>query len=327
MVAGHALIFQGEIDLSNYRLDHNCKSIVFPNQVEPFHFKKLPQYHLLSLTKFKLCPKLYFHNRISSVSPYTNKFQLQFYFAAVLYCDAIERFKRYNYENKAVYSITDQKSVERLLSCFEEAWTFCQKTFPIFTKFEKEDIKSNVKMKIQNFIPNMIKYNVKGMKFTIVSAGTKKYKGNDYDLVITFDTETLSQSHHLNWTRISQEKLFLEFLILKINDSEENPPIHYKEMIESLDRNQNNCDRINLTVKIIGKINRQFASKYFAYHGSDCGIDRTNALVSEITHYDFSKTNPMPSSYCIYCNKNDICMAMYEEKGKRGYENADEQTK
>lgn len=314
-------IFQGKIDLSDYRLDNERKSIVFTNQAESFHLKKLPQYHLLSLAKFKLCPKLYFHNRISSVKSYTSKFQLQFYFAVVLYCDTIERFKRYNYENKAVYSVTGKKSIERLLSCFEESWTFCQKAFPIFTKFEKEEIKSSAKMKIQNFIPNIIEHSVKGMKFTVLPAGTKKYKGNDYDLVITFDTATVS--HNRNHVRISQEKLFLEFLVLKTNDDEEDAPIHYKDMVASLDRNQNNCDRINLTVKIIGKINRQFASERFAYSGSDCGIDRTNALVSEIEHYDFSKTNSMPSSYCLYCSRNDICMTMYEEKGKQEYEDAD----
>jgi len=74
-------------------------------------------------------------------------------------------------------------------------------------------------------------------------------------------------------------------------------------MIKALDDNSPNEDRINLTSRIIAKINIQFDSNRFAADG----VSRTDALVDELLQYDFSNAAAMPSNYCSYCRFNDVC--------------------
>mgnify|MGYP000969604681 CR=1 FL=1 len=102
---------------------------------------------------------------------------------------------------------------------------------------------------------------------------------------------------------MSQNNTYLEFLVLKTSDRK-SELVHYKDMIKALNENNSNEDRINLVSRIIAKINIQFDSKRFVTDG----IVRTDALVNEITKYDFNAAKAMPSNYCSYCRMNDVCL-------------------
>ena len=91
---------------------------------------------------------------------------------------------------------------------------------------------------------------------------------------------------------MSQNGTYLEFLIMKTSEGK-SKLVHYKDMIDALDRNDENEDRINLTARIISKINIQFDSKRFAGDG----IKRTDALVHEVNNYDFSKAEAMKKEF------------------------------
>ena len=102
---------------------------------------------------------------------------------------------------------------------------------------------------------------------------------------------------------MSQSTSYIEFLVMK-TDNHRSQLVHYKDMIDALDRNDSNEDRINLVSRILAKINIQFDSKRFV---SD-GIKRTDALVDEITHYNFAQAEAIESNYCSYCRYNDFCL-------------------
>lgn len=102
---------------------------------------------------------------------------------------------------------------------------------------------------------------------------------------------------------MSQSTSYIEFLVMKTNDRK-SELVHYKDMVEALDRNDSNEDRINLTSRILAKINIQFDSKRFAADG----VKRVDSLVEEVGQYDFAKAVAMPSNYCTYCRYNAVCL-------------------
>lgn len=312
-------IFDGQVKILDYNIVTKDNFFLFEDDNKKFKLNKKNKYKLVDLSKFKLCPKLYLHNRISDSIPYVNRFQLKFYFGAVLFCDTLKKFKDYNLKNEMVYNVNDDKSNKIILNLFNESWDFCSKAFSCLSKFEQNDIKINTRNKIEQFIPNIIKHSVKGKWYTIIENQNESFKGNGYELILTYNT--LVYSNETKQKRISQEDLFIDFLVLKTGEDKD--IVHYSDMIKTLDENPKNCDRVNLIYKIIGKINRQFASRTYAYSGSDCGIDRTNKIVNEINNYDFNNAKPMVSKYCMYCGLNNICMAQCEELKENGHEKID----
>ena len=154
--------------------------------------------------------------------------------------------------------------------------------------------------KIIRFIEGGKNY-LKGKEFTIIPYWNKTYQGNGYELVIEHDNRYVDYSNRT--FRMSQNGTYLEFLIMKTSEGK-SKLVHYKDMIDALERNDENEDRINLTARIISKINIQFDSKRFAGDG----IKRTDALVKEVNSYDFSKAEAMNSNFCNYCRFRDICM-------------------
>ena len=259
-----------------------------------------PRYRLIDLATFKLCPRLYYHFQTDGRGVYLNNLQLKFYAESVLFCDVFKRFMEYNLENKFVYDIEDelyQKIVEQEAEkSFEEH--LCN--FDFMSLYEIKDLKRNVVERMIRFVENGKQY-VKGKEFTIIPYGNKLYGGNGYELVIEHDNRYVDYTNKTY--RMSQNGTYLEFLVMKTTDGKSRL-VHYKDMIDALDRNDENEDRINLTARIISKINIQFDSKRFAGDG----IKRTDGLVEELKNYDFSKAEAMQSNYCNYCRMRDICM-------------------
>ena len=281
--------------------DSDTTEYCFEGNIESEYLPKEQTHTLVELAIFKLCPRLYYHmHKDENKGVYLNSMQLKFYAEAVLFCDVFKRFMEYNLENKVVYKakeISYQRIVEQVA---EGSFAEHLQNFSFLREYEIKDLKNNVINKIIRFIEGGKNY-LKGKEFTIIPYWNKTYQGNGYELVIEHDNRYVDYNNRT--FRMSQNGTYLEFLIMKTSEGK-SKLVHYKDMIDALDRNDENEDRINLTARIISKINIQFDSKRFAGDG----IKRTDALVGEVYNYDFSKAEAMKSNFCNYCRFRDICM-------------------
>lgn len=272
----------------------------FTDNKTPFSFKRKNSYTLSELAIFKLCPKAYYHRQTDDSSVYLSKLQMRFYAEAIMYCDLFRRFMDYNLQNKKVYQKNDNSYISTVKNLHKESIEENARLFSFFSQYEMTDTARNVYNKIISFIENSKQY-LKGNTYTVISYSDSYYQGDGYEVVVEHDNRVVDYDKK-TW-RMSQNNTYLEFLVLKTSDRK-SELVHYKDMIKALDENNSNEDRINLVSRIIAKINIQFDSKRFA----NDGIERTNALVNEITQYDFSNAQPMPSNYCSYCRLNDVCL-------------------
>ncbi len=288
-----------EVQTDEYELPHSNRKI------PEAKLKNRKFYTLTELGTYKLCPKLYFymkHSAFKNQVAFFSRFQLRFYMEAVLYCDLFNRFKAYNKNFRKVYSTHDNEYYYVILGLFEDTCEENIKYFSFFSNYELKDIKESVLNKVVGFFcNNIIKSKETSSYFTIYDVPHSIYKGNDYDLVVEYDT-----SIRIKKPRISQNSLYTEFLVLKTGEKTEDI-VHYAQMIEALDKNEEHCDRINLVMRIIGKINIQFDSVRFA----NDGIKRTNELTRQIREQNFRNIKPMKGKYCIYCKMNDVCKENY----------------
>lgn len=264
------------------------------------------KYRLTEISKYILCPKLYFYinfKKHSGQTAFYSKFQLKFYLEAVLYCDLFNKFKNYNKVYRKIYILHETEYISILEKLFEKTCDENIKYFSFFSDYELKDIKNAVMDKIIGFVcNNIIKSKDAASFFTVLSVAPKIYNGDNYDLIVDYDTSVYMNKK----SRISQNSLYVDFLVLK-TEKDSTDLIHYADMINALDENQDNCDRINLVTRIIGKINIQFDSVRFA----NDGIKRTNYWVRKIKKENFLEVKAKPSRYCQYCTINDICMEKY----------------
>lgn len=273
----------------------------FTEELPPIYFDRKAEYTLTELAIFKLCPRLYYHRQADdNGGVYLSRLQLKFYMEAVLYCDLFRRFMDYNLTNKKVYEKISDEHRAVIDSLLQDTCADNERYFSFFTRYEIEDTVRNVSGKIYNFIENAMKNN-KSDHYTVITYENKRYQGSDYELVIEHDNRVVD--YDLRTWRMSQNSSYLEFLVLKTSDNK-SELTHYAEMIDALDKNKPDEDRVNLISRIIAKINIQFDSKRYAKDG----IARTNELVGQVSGYDFNKAVAMPSEFCSYCRLNNVCM-------------------
>ena len=284
-----------------YTLTRDALHTDFSRPVAPYLMELPEPVRLRELLEFQLCPKLYFHNQ-QHTAPYQTRFLLQFYLSALAFCETLNRFKHFNFENKKIYDVQDSEAAETLLRIFDEAWDYGAAFFPLFGGYELADIRKGAKEKIEGFLPNLIKHSVKGQNFTVVGVEAVPVAGFDYTMQLDHDTKTYSFDSKM--ARISSNNLFIDFLVLKTLDFD--GPEHYGDMLEALASGRANVDRINLTFKMHGKISRQFASKKFAADG----MQRTDGLVYDIQNFDFMQAKAQPSKYCTYCRLSGTCLGV-----------------
>ena len=293
--------FGVDIPFVEQDVDNDSEALKFIETPPSHYFDAKSKYTLTELAIFKLCPKLYYHLSVDdNRGTYLSRLQLKFYMEAVLYCDLLRRFMDYNLANEKVYQKGTVEHEVVVNQLFNETCQANIKFFPFFSKYEIEDTIRNVSGKAKGFIENAMKY-LKGNTYTVISYQNKQYAGNNYELIIEHDNRVVD--YDLKTWRMSQNSTYLEFLVLKTSDNKSELK-HYADMIKALDENDPNEDRINLTSRIIAKINIQFDSKRFA----NDGVKRTDELVSQVCEYDFSKAVAMDSDYCTYCRLNDVCM-------------------
>lgn len=282
--------------------------------------KSKPNYTLEELATFQLCPRLYYHQRESKELFYYTKHQMHFYFIAVLFCGTLNKFVNYSEKNNKLYSSESDEALHICLSLFEEIYAEYLPIFNIFTEYELKDIRKVTLEKLEGLIKNTIERFVK--KAAQSSSANKKVKpsfyfkvsfphkeklhnGYNYELTLNFDLKITNADDNSSY--ISQNNLYIEFLVLKTLEDKKEPPTHYNDIIEALSKNNPNCDRINLVMKIINKINIQFDSIKFAGDG----IKRTDDIVRKIEAYKFSVPRAMPSKFCAYCKLGETCKARF----------------
>lgn len=295
-----AALFGREIPFESNTPGLHVTSDYGANNAESIHLPKKDNYTVTELAIFKLCPRMYFHRQTEESSCFTSRLQLHFYAEAIMYCDLLRRFMDYNLQNKAVYSESENRYIpiiEKLhQDCIEDNKVF----FGFLSEYELSDTCRNVLNKILSSIENSKQY-IKGHTFTLIDYKDAVYTGQGYTVTVEHDNRFVDYEKK-TW-RMSQSTSYIEFLVMKTDDHKSRL-VHYKDMVEALDNNDPNEDRINLTSRILAKINIQFDSKKFAADG----IKRTDALVDEVAKYDFAKAVAMPSNYCTYCRYNDFCL-------------------
>lgn len=295
-----AALFGREIPFESNTPGLHVTSDYGANNAESIHLPKKDNYTVTELAIFKLCPRMYYHRQTEESSCFTSRLQLHFYAEAIMYCDLLRRFMDYNLQNKAVYSESENRYIpiiEKLhQDCIEDNKVF----FGFLSEYELSDTCRNVLNKILSSIENSKQY-IKGHTFTLIDYKDAVYTGQGYTVTVEHDNRFVDYEKK-TW-RMSQSTSYIEFLVMKTDDHKSRL-VHYKDMVEALDNNDPNEDRINLTSRILAKINIQFDSKKFAADG----IKRTDALVDEVAEYDFAKAVAMPSNYCTYCRYNDFCL-------------------
>lgn len=282
--------------------------------------KSKSDYTLDELATFELCPRLYYHQRESRELFYSTKYQMQLYFIGVLFCGTLNKFVNYSEKNNKLYSSESDEALHICLSLFEEIYAEYLPIFNIFTEYELKDIRKVTIEKLEGLITNTIERFIK--KATQSSSANKKvkpsfyfkvsfphkerlHKGYNYELTLNFDLKITNANDNSSY--ISQNNLYIEFLVLKTLEDKKEPLKHYSDMIKALNENEPNCDRINLVMKIINKINIQFDSIKFARDG----IKRTDDIVKKIESYKFSVPRAMPSKFCAYCKLGETCKARF----------------
>lgn len=296
-------IFDKEIDFEDsYLKNEEKQNLQQINPLKKLKFEDKKRYSLNELATFKLCPKLYFHIQKSNNSiPYLSKYQLQFYFTAVVYSKFLSEFRSFNRQNKNVYSVHNDECFCESTKIISRVFYDTQKYFPIFTDYEINDLKINLVGKVAAFLESIICHNIKGSLFTVQNIDEKIIACKNHELLLQYDTNVLDLEHEKSY--ISQSNIYLDYLVLKTEDEKGKPLKRYADMIRRLDENLIGCDRINLVSQIIRKINIQLdIPKY-----KNDGIARINQLITDLQNFDFSSKISMPSKFCTYCRLNQIC--------------------
>ena len=295
-----AALFGREIPFESNSFKENCEVEESMSKEASMYLPRKDNYTVTELATFKLCPRMYYHKQVEKKSCFASRLQLHFYAEAVLYCDLLRRFMDYNLNNKMVYSDDDCNYIaiveELHKACVEENKQF----FGFLSNYELSDISKHAVGKLLSSIENSKQY-IDGHTFTLIPYSNATYAGDGYTITVEHDNRFVDYEKK-SW-RMSQSTSYVEFLVMKTSDHK-SELVHYKDMVEALDNNDSNEDRINLTSRILAKINIQFDSKRFAADG----VRRVASLVDEVVQYDFAKAAAMPSSYCTYCRYNTVCL-------------------
>jgi hypothetical protein len=177
------------------------------------------QYTLLELLMFYLCPRRFLHQR-EGAPAYTSKFQLQFYFVAVLFSETLKAFCRYNRANKKIYSVDHNTAAEEIQALLPEIHERYLPYFPIFTPYELSDLRRSVVKRLADSVSDMRSRGIESERFTVLDVPERPvFALNGFALTLGYDTMIYDldkkdeDGKHI--TRASQNDVFLHFLALK----------------------------------------------------------------------------------------------------------------
>ncbi|MCL2566441.1 MAG: hypothetical protein FWE24_11650 [Defluviitaleaceae bacterium] len=249
---------------------NEAKPAAFEFKEPDFSIGVKSRYSLHELGTFKLCPKLYFHRHTGLGAAYRGKFHLKLYFQAIIFAKCLGELEK--------------GSLDEI---FERNIRF----FDFLNENEKEEAKSAATVKLKEFAD-----------CDFVRVLPRDWRGDGYELVLGYDIHIKKRGKN----RLYQRDLGIHYL--NFDKAAGKMPVHYADIINLLDKNDENTDRAALVSRIINKINIQFDSG--SYKFAEDGIKRTDRLVREIAAFDFSKAKGIVSGYCKYCPVYGICRPM-----------------
>ncbi|MDQ2087927.1 hypothetical protein RBH29_15970, partial [Herbivorax sp. ANBcel31] len=269
------------------------------NKYTSIKLPKKKKYSVNELGKYMLCQRLYFqlyyNNQYKHIA-YSNSFQLKFYCEAVLYCLVIEKFKEYSEANNIIYSAHNDEFYFIIKSLIEDCFPKVIKYFSFITEYEKKDIKNRVLSKVVRFIVGSIHFS----KFN-------EFKVREYEETITsdrykynyiFENDILFTDASSKIIRRYQTKNILEFLTWKTGFKGNREEVkETNEIIEALEENDPDIDRISLTRKLIFRINVFFKDNYIV----------ANEIAKKIENTDFKLAEMKKSRFCNYCMMEEMC--------------------
>lgn len=294
--------------------DFDIKDVYIQNDIKPgnsFVFDTsrnkgitLPKKNTYSITElgmFMLCPRLYFHlnfNGQDTHIAYISHFQLRFYCEAVLYCLLFEKFKEYNEANQEVYSAHNDEYYFILKSLLEDVYPQVTKYFDFLVEYEKKDIKNKVLNKAVNFITSSAIEFSKLNEFRIVNCNYHSQPSGNYEYNFVFDNDVLITDYHSGTQRKYQNRKFIEFLVQRTGEEINTTNVRdIVNIIECLESNEPNVDRVNLVTSLIHQFNIQFRSNNLT----------AKKIAKNIEATDYAKSEMKKSGFCRYCMISEIC--------------------
>lgn len=262
---------------------------------------KLPNkstYSISELGMYMLCPRLYFqvhYNNQKAHINFVNRFQLRFYCEAVLYCSLFEKFKEYSEAYNVVYSSHNDEYYFVLKSLLQDAFAEVIRYFDFLTEYEKKDIKNKVLVKAVNLVTSII-ISQKFNEFKVKNC--QNHTSDGYKLNFEFENDILFTDFNNTVIRRYQNRKYVDYLVLKTGEKVSSSTIKdIDSIIECLDRDTTNVDRISLTSSLITKLNILFKTN----------INTAKELVKRIENTDFIESKIKKSGFCTYCLLSDIC--------------------
>lgn len=301
-------LFKGKLaSISGYELNDELKSQskIIPMPKMKTGIKK--SYTIKQLCTYKLCPKLYYHLYVRPTPlAFINMYQLKMYTERVFFAETLDRFMKYNYENKKWYSINSNEPEKVINLLADEVLNDNAANFNCFDEQILQGCRNFAVDSIMNLINNNVINYLHYDPYTIVKADIKEYNCGNYSLITELDTAIYTTDKQKS-KRASQNKLELDFLIFKSTSSDINIK-HYNQMTNVLDNGNKLTDRIFLVNRMISKINIQFDSVRFINDGKN----RCKGLLAEILNTNFSDIQPIASNFCRCCIVRDVCMGQQE---------------
>lgn len=210
--AHNAISFYGHSFATAFDSEIPWEAPCYTKQLQPnvFQADRVPRreevlkdtYTVLELLLHKLCPRLYRHWQAGPLT-YNNKFQLQFYFAAVLYSATLNAFKAYNEREGKVYHVDENEAYDIVTTLLESAFVTYESFFSQYNSYEMSDIRISVLRRLKNQFEHAAELHRKGKLgeyFTIINPTFRpEPKGQGYSLVLEYDMELRDINKGTGW--------------------------------------------------------------------------------------------------------------------------------
>ena len=294
-----ASIFDCDIEelFTSVEITENKAYEIDNKKFKPINVSKKEVYTLFDIGTYLLCPRLFammnMRENWKDIT-YRGRFQLLLFAEALLYGKVMDSFERYNSINKKYYSVHENEYYFVIKDLLDSAAKGLKPYFSFMSEYELKDIKNKVLKKMIQFIKSSVigygGFNI----FTV-----RKIKKDPIDLSngskLQLYNNTCIYGINNSGRDIlqTQTDLYLEFLMLKTNDWSDESKNMNVDNVDGIIRllkedNDEDIDRINYVVKLIGKLN------YSLSHGNRRHLQAVTDLIDEMerTNY-FDRIDPL----------------------------------
>lgn len=262
-----------------------------------FKIKNLDQSKICEMAMYKLCPKVFWYRQNDNIYKlaYTSKFQLKFYYEAILYAEVLKRLVDYSIYYDKVYTIHNDEVYQIIYSFTKELSQEIKRYFFFLTGYEVKDAINKTLFKLNSIICNKT---IGRKKDPIVQYRILKVNGQN-DKVYYGINDIKIQGINTQQSKTARGFASDEYidLLKKITKPTRSKlkMSTYKDVIEILD-GEEDIDRVQAISGFNGLI----------YHLWNNNNDKLK-LIEEIKKQEFTKCKDIPSGYCAYCLIEDVC--------------------